>query len=107
MAWLEDDEMMKQWEEVSKEEEKTTLRRNDGRDITSERMQNVLELVSQAQIKKKEATEEKEKNLAGSSTQIMDEVRSKREVEDSEEMVQWRNINQGEVDNLRKTCSGK
>ena len=27
MDWLEDDEMMKQWEEVSKEEEKITMRR--------------------------------------------------------------------------------
>ena len=89
MEWLEDDEMMRQREEMSKEEEKTTLRRNDGRKIKSERMQNVPELmVSQAQMKTKEATEEKEKNnLVGSSTQMMDEVRSKREVEDSEKMV--------------------
>ena len=55
MDWLEDDEMMRQWEEVSKEEEKITLRRNEGRGIKTERVQHVPELmVSQAQMKKRE-----------------------------------------------------
>ena len=35
MDWFEDDEMLRQWEEVSKEEENKTLRRNEGREIKS------------------------------------------------------------------------
>ena len=31
MDWLVDDQMMRQWEELSKEEEKITLTRNEGR----------------------------------------------------------------------------
>ena len=38
MDWLEGDKMMKQWEEVSKEEEHVTLRRNEGRGLRVERV---------------------------------------------------------------------
>ena len=45
MDWLEDDGMMREWEGVSKEEEKITLRRNEGRGISPGRVQNALELM--------------------------------------------------------------
>ena len=41
MDWLEDDEMMKQWEEVSKEEEKTMMKRNEGRVLRMNRVLSV------------------------------------------------------------------
>ena len=66
MGWLEDDEMRRKWEEVSKDEEKITSRRNEGRGLSGERVQHVPEvMVSQAQVKKKETKEEEEKKKAG------------------------------------------
>ena len=40
MDRLEDDEMMRRWEEVSKEEEQVTLRRNEGRGMSGETVQH-------------------------------------------------------------------
>ena len=45
MDWLEDDEIMRQWEEVSKEEERITRRKGEGREWTAEGVQRVPELV--------------------------------------------------------------
>ena len=36
-----EDEMMRQWEEVSKEEEKVTLRKNEGRQIQKRKEHNM------------------------------------------------------------------
>ena len=38
---------------------------------------------------------------------MLEEVSSRREVEDREEIKQWRTINQEEIDNLWKEFSGK
>ena len=35
MDWLEDDEMLRQWEEVGKEEERITRRKGEGRKLKS------------------------------------------------------------------------
>ena len=57
---------------------------------------------------KEEGKEEKERNkVVGWSTEVMEEVRSKREFKDTEEMVQWRSINQEEVDNEWKVLYEK
>ena len=66
-------------EEVSKEEEKITSRGHEGRQVETEGVQKVLELlVSQAQMKQKEANKEKKK-AAGWSTERVKEDRSKRD----------------------------
>ena len=44
MGWLEDDEMMRQWEDVSQEEEKITVRKMEGRRMQVEGAQKVPEL---------------------------------------------------------------
>ena len=107
--WLEDDELMRHWAQVSKEEEKIKVRRSAGRNIKFEGVHNVLEqMVSQAQMKKKKSKREKEKKkVVGYSTERMKEYRSKREVKDSEEVVQPRSIHQEEVDHFGKELCGK
>ena len=53
--WLEDDEMMRQWEEVSKDEGKITLKQDEIRNIKCEGVQKVPELMlSQVQMRKRE-----------------------------------------------------
>ena len=49
----------------------------------------------------------KKKKVAGWSTKMLEEVTSRREVDDTVEMVQWRSINQEEADNLWNDMSGK
>ena len=46
MDWLEDDEMMKQWEDVSNEEEKITVRKMEGKRLQVEGVQKVPELLA-------------------------------------------------------------
>ena len=53
MDWLENDGIMRQWEEVSKEEGKTTIKRNEGRQIKAEGEQHVPELMSRADKEKR------------------------------------------------------
>ena len=55
MDWLEDDEMMRRWDEVSKEEEQILVRRKEGSEIQVERAQSATELVARAQVQGKEA----------------------------------------------------
>ena len=45
--------------------------------------------------------------IAGWSTKMLEEVASKLEYEDTEEMIKWRNINQEGVDALWKELRGK
>ena len=45
MDWLEDDMMMRRWEEVSQEEEKITLRRNEGRGRMRKELPTVPQLM--------------------------------------------------------------
>ena len=87
------------WEEVSQEEEKITLKRPD--DGKMEGVQKAPELmVSVAQMQKKE---EAKKNVVGWFAEKMDEKSSKREVKDTEEMVQWTSIaDQMENEDLEK-----
>ena len=100
MDRLEDDEMMNQWEDVSKEEEKITVRKMEGKRLQVEGVQKVLEfLVSQVVTKEKEPKKEKKKTwLVRWSTEKM------REFRDTEEMVQWRNIDQEGINNMWETC---
>ena len=61
--WLEDDEMMKQWEVVSKEEKKITVRKIEGKSLQVERVQKVPELLmSQVLTKEKGAKQRKRSN---------------------------------------------
>ena len=100
MDWLEDEEMMRQWAEVSKEEEKKMLRRNEGRKYKAEGVQYVPEvMVLHAQIMK-EAKKEKERRRCSSVHRKMKEDRSKRDSKDTDETVKWRSIKQEEVENI-------
>ena len=45
MEWLEDDEMVRQWEDAFKEEEQIMMRRNEGRGLSVERVQHAPELM--------------------------------------------------------------
>ena len=73
--------------------------------IKAEGVPHVLELiVSQAHIRKSEAKKEEtkpKKKVVGWSTEEMEEKTSKRELKDTEEMVQWRSINQEGIQELR------
>ena len=54
MDWYEDDEMMRPWEEVSKEEEKIVKRKMEGNGLQTDGVQRVPELtVSQVLTSKK------------------------------------------------------
>ena len=60
MDWLEDDEMMRQWEEVSKEEEKITVSKMEGRNLRVKEVQKAPELLA-SQVSTKEQAPQKEK----------------------------------------------
>ena len=45
MDWLEHDEMMRQWEEVSKEAERIMMERSEGRKLKAEGAQTAPELI--------------------------------------------------------------
>ena len=45
MDWPMDDEMTKQWKEISKEEEKITVRRGSGKGLPAEQVQSAPGLV--------------------------------------------------------------
>ena len=101
MDWLEDEEMMRQWAEVSKEEEKKMLRRNEGRKYKAEGVQYVPEvMVLHAQIMKEAKKEKEKKKVVVRSTEKMKEDRSKRDSKDTDETVKWRSIKQEEVENI-------
>ena len=85
MGWLEDDEMKRPWEEVGEEEEKITVRRNEGSKIEGEGMQYVP--------MKKEA--KKEKKVVGRLVRRKDEGESERDLEDTDEVVQVERIVRG------------
>ena len=64
---------------MCKEKEKISLRRNEGGVIRVGRLPHVPEfMVSQAQMKQREAKDEKEKpKVVGSSTQMLEDARRK------------------------------
>ena len=102
------DEMMRQREEVSKEEEQITVEGSEGRELKVGRVHSAPELVvAQAQILKREAGAVKKKKLAGWSTKMLEDVADRQGFEDTEEMVQWRSIGQERVKDLWKELSGK
>ena len=101
MDWLEDDEMTRQWEDVSKEEEKITVRKMEGRSLQVEGAHKALELlVSQVLTKEKEPKKEMKKSKVSGRSKEKEEKASKREFKDAEEMVQWRSIDQEGINNV-------
>ena len=59
-------------------------------------------------MKRREAQVENGKEkVVGWSTKVLEEVTSKRDIEEMGEMVQWKSINQEEVHNLWKELCGK
>ena len=81
MDWLEDDGMMRQWEDVCKEDEKFTVRRMVGKSLQVEGVQKAPKLlVSQVLKMKKEPNKEKKiRKVAGWSTEKMKEKSKRRE----------------------------
>ena len=62
MGWLEDDEMVKHWEDVRKEEEKITMRKMDGRSLQVEGVKQAPEFpIPQALKQEKEKKKKKKK----------------------------------------------
>ena len=65
-------------------------------------------LASHMLTKEKGPKKEKKKSkVVGWSTEKVEAKESKHEFKDTEEMVQWRNINQEEIDNMWKKLSEK
>ena len=60
MGWLEDDEMVKHWEDVRKEEEKITMRKMDGRSLQVEGVKQAPEFPIPQAFKTRKGKEEEE-----------------------------------------------
>ena len=92
--WLEDDEKMKQWEDVSKKEDgrkepqQLKVCRGHGELLASQVSQ-----VKQKEEESKKKKKKKSKVVAGWSTEKMEEKESKQEFKDTKDMVQWRSFN--------------
>ena len=87
---------------MSEEEEKITLKRNEGRKIRSRRSATCAGANGVTGAVEEEGGKEGKKKVVGWSTERMEDKTSKREFKDTEERVQWRSINQGGFDNLWK-----
>ena len=80
---------MKQCVEVSKEEEKITVKRSEGRRLQVEKMQCAPALVvAQAQAEKKATSVTKKGTITGWPTEMPGEVASRQDYNVMEEMVQ-------------------
>ena len=84
MEWCEDDELKRQREEVSIEEDKTVRRKAEGKGLQIEGVQRVPELmVSQTLTKEKELRKKERKGkVAGWSTEKMEEKENDQLVKD-------------------------
>ena len=109
MHWFEDDEMMRRWEDVSTEEEKITVEKMEGESLQVEGVQKAPELlVFQVLTKEKDQRRRRKKSkLAGRSTEKMEEKARKHDFKDTEEMVQWRSINQEKSTMCGNSCREK
>ena len=100
MDWLMDDEM-RQWEEVSKDEEVLDGQEVKDGKLQVEKVRSAPELLeAQTQVKKADAGKEKKRMIAGWSTKMLKETANRQECQDTEEMVQWRHISQEGIDGL-------
>ena len=64
MGWYEDDEMVRQWEETSKEEEKIAKRKVEGKSLLVEGVQRAPELLV-SQVSTKEKVQQRKKSCEG------------------------------------------
>ena len=73
--WYEDDEMMRHWEEVSKEEEKIGTRQTAGNGLQIQGVQRVPQLVVSHILTKEKGLKKKERKgkVVGWSTEKMEE----------------------------------
>ena len=70
--WLTDDEMMRQWEEVSEDEEEITAKRCDGGKPQAEQVRSAPELVvAQTQMRKEKQEQKKKRQITGWSTKML------------------------------------
>ena len=107
MDWLMDDEMMRLWRDVSKDEEQMTLERIEGGKLQVEKVRCAPELVAaQTQMHKRDAGKEKKRKTAGWFTMMLEETANRQDYEDTKEMVQWRSISQEGIDGLWKEQCG-
>ena len=85
MDWCENDEMMRQCEDVSEDEEKIKMRKMEGKSLQVEGVQRAPELlVSQVFTKDEEPKEEEKKmKVVGWSTEKMEEKESMQEFKDT------------------------
>ena len=102
-----DDEMRRQWEGTTKDEEEITVKRNDGGKLV-ERVQQSPELVfAQTHMRKKEVGQGRENKIAGWSTKMLEETANGQECEETKEMVQWRSISQEGIGGISKELRGR
>ena len=108
MDWLEDDEMVKPWEGVSKEEEHITMR-YEGRGLrTGKCAKSVPELkVSQAQMRRKESKLEKDTKKVVVIHKCWETSRGRVDLKTRRKWCSGWGINQEEVENWWKELCGK
>ena len=63
--------------------------------------------MTQTHMKERELSGVKRKMASGRSTVMLDEAAKRQEFEDTEEMVQWRSINQEDINNFWKEMCEK
>ena len=77
-------DVLRQWEEVGKDEDEITVNRFESKKL----------VLAQAQMKKKETNNEKKRKMTDRSTNMLEEVASKNDHDDTEEMILWRTFGQ-------------
>ena len=96
MDWHEDDEMMRQWEEVTKEEEKFVKRKTEGNGLQINGVHRAPQLVVSSMLSKEKGPKEKERKgkVVGWSKEKMEEKANNQLNRDTQEIVSWRSIHQ-------------
>ena len=103
MDWLRKDKMEEEWEEVGRDEEVIEVRRDGGRRLPVDKVQNAAGLVAtQAKRKGREAkpNEKGNNNITAWTAQMLEEVVEELKHEGREEMKQWKDVGQEEVEDL-------
>ena len=80
------DQLMRQWDEVSEDEEEKTVERR----LPQVLVQNAqAPVAAQAHMEKKAASMEKKRMIAGWSAKMLEEVADRQDHKGRDEMMQW------------------
>ena len=84
--WLMADQLMRQWDEVSEDEEEITVERR----LQVDKVQIApAPVAAQAHVEKKAASMEKKRMIAGWSAKMLEEVANRQDHKGRDEMMQW------------------